>query len=153
MSRSPTRDLIAGLFVLGGLVAVAFLAFQVGESPFSEPGGLVVYARFDETGGLKPRAPVDIAGVKVGRVTEITLDEDFRARVTLEMDGRLALPVDTSASIVTAGLLGDRYVSLQLGAEEELLKSGGEIGFTESAVLMERLIGKLVHNVGARSEE
>jgi phospholipid/cholesterol/gamma-HCH transport system substrate-binding protein len=153
MSRSPTRDLIAGIFVLAGLVAVAFLAFRVGESPFSEPGGLVVYARFDETGGLKPRAPVDIAGVKVGRVTEITLDDDFRARVRLEVDGRLALPVDTSASIVTAGLLGDRYVSLQLGAEEEVLKSGGEIGFTESAVLMERLIGKLVHNVGARSEE
>jgi phospholipid/cholesterol/gamma-HCH transport system substrate-binding protein len=153
MSRSPTRDLIAGIFVLVGIVAVAFLAFRVGESPFSEPGGLVLFARFDETGGLKPRAPVDIAGVKVGRVAEITLDEDFRARVRLEVDGRLALPVDTSASIVTAGLLGDRYVSLQLGAEDEVLQSGGEIGFTESAVLMERLIGKLVHNVGARSEE
>jgi phospholipid/cholesterol/gamma-HCH transport system substrate-binding protein len=153
MSRSSTRDLLAGIFVLVGIVAVAFLAFRVGESPFAEPGGLVLYATFDETGGLKPRAPVDIAGVKVGRVTEITLSEDFRARVRLEMDGRLALPVDTSASIVTAGLLGDRYVSLQLGAEEETLESGGEIGFTESALLMERLIGKLVNNVGAGSSE
>ena len=153
MSRSSTRDLIAGIFVLVGLLAVAFLAFRVGDSPFSEPTGLVLFARFDETGGLKPRAPVEIAGVKVGRVTDIALDDNFRARVRLELDGRLALPVDTSASIVTAGLLGDRYVSLQLGAEDQTLPSGGEIGFTESAVLMERLIGKLVHNVGARSEE
>lgn len=153
MSRSPTRDLIAGVFVLVGLGAVAFLAFQIGDSPFSEPGGLVVYARFDETGGLKPRAPVEIAGVRIGRVREITLDEDFRARVALDLDGQLRLPVDTSASIVTAGLLGDRYVQLQLGAEEDTLEPGGEIGFTESAVLMERLIGKLVHNVGGGSEE
>jgi phospholipid/cholesterol/gamma-HCH transport system substrate-binding protein len=153
MSRSPTRDLITGIFVLVGLLAVAFLAFRIGESPFSEPGGLVLYAKFDEIGGLKPRAPVEIAGVKVGRVAEITLDDDFRARVRFEMDGRLAIPVDTSASIVTAGLLGDRYVSLQLGGEDEILKPGDKIAFTESAVLMERLIGKLVHNVGAGSEE
>ena len=153
MSRSPTRDLIAGVFVLVGLVAVAFLAFRIGESPFSDPGGLLLYATFDETGGLKPRAPVEIAGVRVGRVTGIGLDDEFRARVALEIDGALQLPVDTSASIVTAGLLGDRYVSLQLGAEDETLRSGDEIGFTESAVLMERLIGKLVHNVGGSSED
>lgn len=153
MSRSSTRDLITGIFVLVGLAAVAFLAFRVGESPFAEPGGLVLYATFDETGGLKPRAPVDISGVKVGRVVDIGLSDDFRAKVRMELDGKLALPSDTSASIVTSGLLGDRYISLQLGAEDATLESGDEISFTESAVLMERLIGKLVHNVGASRAE
>lgn len=153
MNRSPTRDLVAGIFVLAGLVVVAVLAFRIGDAPFSEPGGLVLYARFDETGGLKRRAPVEIAGVKIGRVTGISLDEDFRARVRLEVDSKLRLPTDTSASIVTAGLLGDRYVSLQVGGEDTLLRSGDEIAFTESAVVMERMIGKLVHNLSAGSRE
>ena len=92
---------------------------------------------------------MDIAGVKVGRVQSITLDEDYRARVRMELDGSLELPIDTSASIVTAGVLGDRYISLQLGGEELVLASGEEISFTESAVILERLIGKVLDNVGA----
>jgi phospholipid/cholesterol/gamma-HCH transport system substrate-binding protein len=95
---------------------------------------------------LKARAPVVNSGVKVGQVAGIGLDEHYRARVTLDVDRTLKLPVDTSASIVTAGILGDRYVSLQLGGETDILKSGDEIGFTESALILERLIGKLVHN-------
>ena len=147
------RDFLVGLFVLIGLGAVAYLSFSVGGLSYSGPGGLRLYADFDQTGGLKLRAPVVISGVKVGQVKSITLDKNFRARVEIDLDARLKIPTDTTASIVTAGILGDRYVSLQLGAEDQTLQSGGEIGFTESAVLMERLIGKLVHNVGARSEE
>ena len=146
MTRSPMRDLVAGLFVLLGLAAIAWLSFRVGSHPFSTRGGLRLYASFDQTGGLKPRAPGEISGVRVGQVTDVALGKDFRARVELDVDPSLALPVDTSASIVTAGLLGDRYISLQLGGESDLLKPGDEIGFTESAVIMERLIGKMVHN-------
>jgi len=146
MTRSPLRDLVAGLFVLLGLAAIAWLSFRVGTHPFATRGGLRLYASFDQTGGLKKRAPVEISGVRVGQVVDVGLGKDFRARVELDVDPSLALPVDTSASIVTAGLLGDRYVSLQLGGESENLRSGDEISFTESAVIMERLIGKMVHN-------
>ncbi len=139
------RDLLVGLFVLVGLGAVAYLSFRVGGLSYGGPGGLVLYASFDQTGGLKERAPVVIAGVKVGQVSAIALDGNFRARATLDIDRSLRIPTDTTASVVTAGLLGDRYVSLQLGGEEAYLKPGDEITFTESAVILERLIGKLVH--------
>ena len=144
MSRSPTRDVLVGLFVLAGLGALAYLSVSVGG--LSYDGGFHLFAAFDQTGGLKPRAPVVISGVKVGQVTSITLDENYRARVALDLEPNLELPVDTTASIVTAGVLGDRYVSLQLGGEEESLKPGDEITFTESAVILERLIGKLIHS-------
>jgi phospholipid/cholesterol/gamma-HCH transport system substrate-binding protein len=149
MRRSPTRDLLVGFFVLVGLAAVAYLSFRVGGLGYGGPGGLPLWARFDQTGGLKARAPVVLAGVKVGQVESISLSEDYRARVDMDVDARLKLPVDTTASIVTAGLLGDRYISLQLGGEEEVLKPGEEIGFTESAVILERLIGKFVTGGGA----
>jgi len=146
MSRSPVRDFVVGLFVLAGLGAIAYLSMNVGNFSFRKDGGLVLFASFDETGGLKARAPVVIAGVKVGQVTSITLDQNARARVDLDLDKNLKIPTDTSASIVTSGILGDRYISLQLGGESEMLKPGEEISFTESAVILERLIGKLIHN-------
>lgn len=149
MSRSPVRDLLAGSFVVVGLAAVAFLAFRVGEAPFSDRGGLPLYATFDEISGLKTLAPVDIAGVRVGRVTAIELDDDYRARVSMDLNPELELPIDTSASIITGGLLGDRYISLQLGGETEILQAGEEIAFTESAVVLERLIGKVVNNLSS----
>jgi len=148
MSRSPLRDLIAGLFVIVGIGAIAVLALRVGANPLLDRGSLHVYAIFDQTGGLKPRAPVEIAGVKVGQVVDVSLSDDYRARVRLDLRDGLQLPVDTSASIVTAGVLGDRYVSLQLGGDDRMLQSGEEITFTESAVILERLIGKMVHNAG-----
>jgi len=109
------RDFLVGCFVLAGLAAVAYLSFQVGGLSWKGPRGLGLVANFDEIGGLKPRAQVVIAGVKVGQVRSITLDRDYRARVDLDVDAGLKLPVDTTASIMTSGLLGDRYVSLQLG--------------------------------------
>src|SRR5881628_328521 len=117
MTRAPLRDLLVGLFVLAGLGAIAYLSLSVGGLSARGPGGLMVFADFDEIGGLKPRAQVVISGVKVGQV----------------------------ASIATSGLLGDRYVSLQLGGEPETLKPGDRIAMTESAVVLERLIGKLVY--------
>ena len=151
MGRSSTRDFLVGLFVLAGLAAIAYLSLSVGGLTYTGPGGLIIYAAFDQTGGLKPRAAVEISGVKVGQVTAIALDDNFRARVQLNLDSSLKLPVDTTASIVTAGILGDRYVSLQLGGDDEVLKSGDQISFTESAVILERLIGKLIHSTDVGS--
>ena len=153
MSRSPTRDFVVGLFVLAGLGAIAYLSMNVGGFSFRRVGGLIVYASFDQTGGLKTRAPVVIAGVKVGQVDSIELDKNFRARVEMSLDHNLQVPVDTSASIVTAGLLGDRYISLQLGGDDKYLKSGDEITMTESAVILERLIGKLIHSTDVQKSE
>ncbi len=151
MSRSPGRDFAVGLFVLAGLAALAYLSFSVGGLAYGGGDGLKLYADFDQTGGLKVRAPVVISGVKVGQVGAITLGKDYRAHVELDLDPTLELPVDTTASIVTAGILGDRYISLQLGGDTKLLKPGDQITFTESAVILERLIGKLVHNADISS--
>jgi phospholipid/cholesterol/gamma-HCH transport system substrate-binding protein len=148
MTRSPVRDFLVGLFVLAGLGAVAYLSFSVGGLSYSGPGGLTVFADFDQTGGLKTRAPVVISGVKIGQVKSITLDKNFRARVEMDLDSRLEIPTDTIASIVTAGILGDRYVSLQLGGEEQMLKSGDTLTFTESALILESLIGKFLYGRG-----
>ena len=148
MGRSSGRDLAVGCFVLLGLVAIAYLSVAIGGLGNGGPKGLTLIANFDEIGGLKPRAAVVVSGVRVGQVESITLGDDYRARVTLNVDPKLELPVDSTASIITAGVLGDRYVSLQLGGEAETLKSGGVIDFTESAVLLERVLGKIVHNVG-----
>jgi phospholipid/cholesterol/gamma-HCH transport system substrate-binding protein len=153
MRRSPVRDTLVGLFVLAGLAAIAYLSISVGGLSYGGPGGLTLTALFDQTGGLKVRAPVVIAGVKIGQITAITLDpQSGRARVTLDLDKSLQIPVDTTASIMTSGILGDRYVSLQLGGDPTVLKPGEEISFTESAVLLERLIGKLIHNSDVKTE-
>jgi len=146
MQTSPTRDLLVGLFVLSGLAALAYLSIQVGGVAYTGPGGLRLYATFEQVGGLRPRAPIAIAGVKVGQVAAIDLDQDLRARVALDIDPKLKLPVDTEARIVTSGLLGDQFIALEPGAEDEVLKSGSEISFTESAISLEGLIGKFVNN-------
>ena len=148
MQPSATRDLIVGLFVAVGLAAIAYLSIQVGGLSYKGPGGLRVYAVFDEIGGLKPRAPVSIAGVTVGQVVSIDLDDGLRARVTLDVDPRLQLPSDTSAGIRTSGLLGDQFIALEPGAEETMLAAGDEIAMTESALSIERLIGRFVQNSG-----
>jgi phospholipid/cholesterol/gamma-HCH transport system substrate-binding protein len=153
--RNATRDFTVGVFVLAGIAAVAYLSFSVGGLSLRSNGGFILYAGFDQIGGLKPRAKVEISGVRVGQVEAITLDEDLRARVELDLQQGLELPIDTTASIVTAGLLGDQYISLQIGGEDELLKPGETITFTESAVILERLIGQFVHstNVGDGQEK
>ena len=148
MQPSPARDLVVGLFVLAGLAALAYLSFQVGGVAYKGPGGLRLYATFEEVGGLRPRAPIAIAGVKVGQVAAIDLDADLRARVALDVDPKLQLPVDSSARIMTSGLLGDQFVALEPGAEEEMLTAGSELEFTESAISLEGLIGKFVNPAG-----
>jgi phospholipid/cholesterol/gamma-HCH transport system substrate-binding protein len=105
-------------------------------------------ATFDDIGGLSARAPVRIAGVKIGQVSRIDLDEDLRAEVFLDIDSGVGLSIDSAAAIRTAGLLGDQFISVELGAEDEVLKAGEEFTFTESAFSIDRLIGQLVHDAG-----
>lgn len=153
MNSTSTRDFATGIFVLAGLVALAWLSFSVGGVRYTGDGGLPVYALFDQVAGLKARAPVEIAGVRVGQVTGIRLDETFRARVDLDLDAALQLPVDSSAAIVTSGILGDRYVQLTPGAEDATLQPGERIAYTESALVLERLIGKFLVNVDDKKED
>lgn len=139
------------MFVLVGLAAAAYLSIAIGNLRAGGAGGLEIVATFDEIGGLKPRARVVVGGVKVGQVKAIDLADDFRARVTLDVDEQLPLPADTSASILTSGVLGDQYVALEPGGDPTTLAAGDEIQFTQSAVVLERLIGKLIQNLGSGS--
>jgi phospholipid/cholesterol/gamma-HCH transport system substrate-binding protein len=153
MNSSKKLDWIVGLFVLLGLGAIATLSISIGGASYSGKGGLTLYATFDEIGGLKDRAPVLIAGVKVGLVEGISLSEDYRAKVQFDVDDTLMLPIDSSASIRTAGLLGDQFIHIELGAEDEVLVVGEEMAYTEDAIVIETLIGKLVHNLGIDKDE
>jgi len=146
MQTSASRNFAVGLFVLVGLAALAYLSINLGGLSYSGDGGLLLQARFDQIGGLAMRAPVVIAGVKVGKVKQIVLDGDMRAKVTLEVDEKLQLPVDTTASIRTAGLLGNQFIELEPGADDKLLGPGDTIALTESALSIEKLVGTLVHN-------
>jgi phospholipid/cholesterol/gamma-HCH transport system substrate-binding protein len=139
------------LFVLAGLAAIAYLSVQVGG--LQGERGFHLYATFDQIGGLRPRAPVVVSGVQVGQVSSIELDDNLRARVNMDVDPNLEFPIDTMASIMTEGVLGNKFLALEPGAEEELLKEGEEVAFTESAVLLERLIGKFVNDAGLDEEE
>ncbi len=146
MNRKTT-DLLVGLFVLAGLAAILFLSLKVGNlATFSFADGYSVTARFDNIGGLKARAPVKSAGVVVGRVQSIGFDpKTFRATVHLEIDERYRFPKDSSASILTSGLLGEQYIGLSPGADLEDLEPGDVINLTQSAVVLENLIGQFLY--------
>ena len=150
---SKGRDLAVGFFVLLGLAALGYLSIQVGGLSYTGPGGLEVVATFDDVGGLSARSPAMIAGVKVGQVKRVALDPSLRARVVIDLDPRLELPVDTSAAIRTQGLLGDQFIALEPGAEEVFLAPGEEILFTDSALNLESLIGRVVHNSGIEDSD
>ncbi|MBW2229207.1 MAG: outer membrane lipid asymmetry maintenance protein MlaD [Deltaproteobacteria bacterium] len=145
MQSSSTRDLMVGVFVLIGLMAIGWLSLRIGGLSFSREGGLVLFATFDDVGGLSRRSPVRIAGVRVGQVDSIELDEDLRARVVIDVQPDLELSIDTAAAIRTSGLLGDQFMSLEPGADDLLLESGDDFSFTESAWSVDALVGELVH--------
>ena len=148
MNIATARDLLVGLFVAGGLGAIAYLSLSLGGLSYAGPGGMTIYATFSEIGGINKRAPVVIGGVKVGQVKSIDLDDEYYARLTLDVDAALQLPTDSSAAILTRGLLGNQFISIEPGADDELLESGSEIAITEDAVILERLIGRVVSNLG-----
>ncbi|MEF9944321.1 MAG: outer membrane lipid asymmetry maintenance protein MlaD [Burkholderiaceae bacterium] len=139
-------ELLVGLFVLAGAVALLFLALRAANlGSFSSGPSYAVSAKFDNIGGLKPRAPVKSAGVVVGRVSSIGFDNvSFQAVVNLDLDRRYEFPLDTSAKILTSGLLGEQYVGLEAGGDEKNLKSGDAIRVTQSAVVLENLISQFL---------
>jgi phospholipid/cholesterol/gamma-HCH transport system substrate-binding protein len=150
MTRRNIETLV-GLFVLAGFVAIGYLALKAANLAAMTVGETyTVSAEFDNVGGLKPRAPVKSAGVTVGRVSSIALDpRTFRGVVTMELEKRYAFPKDTSASILTAGLLGDQYIGLNPGGDDENLAAGDVIRMTQSAVVLENFIGQLLYNRAA----
>ncbi len=148
MQNHATRDLIVGLFVLVGLATLAYLSLQVGGIEFGAAKRIALEATFDDIGGLSVRAPVRIGGVKIGQVSAIGLDEESRPKVTLAVDAGVAISTDSTAAIRTAGLLGDQFISVELGAEDETLQSGEAFTYTESAFSIDKLVGRLVHDAG-----
>lgn len=140
-------DLWVGLFVIAGVAALLFLALKVGGmTAINTSNSYEVVARFDNIGGLKPRAPVKSAGVVVGRVASIQFDnETYEAAVTLRLDKRYAFPKDTSAAIMTSGLLGEQYIGLEAGGDDQMLKDQDRIFLTQSAVVLENLIGQFIY--------
>lgn len=139
-------DLWVGIFVAIGLASVTFLALKVANlTPQSNSNSYTLIAEFDNIGGLKVKAPVKSSGVVVGRVSNIELDtQRYVARATLTLDGQYHFSRDTSAEILTAGLLGEQYVGLVQGGEEENLKPGDRLQLTSSALVLEQLIGKFM---------
>ena len=149
MISSRTVEILVGLFVALGLAALFFLAVRVSNlSSLAPQDGYTVNARFDNIGGLTARSPVKAAGVKVGEVASIDYSQDeYRAVVTLAIDGQYdRFPLDTSASVYTAGLLGEQYIGLEPGADFDYLKQGDTIEITSSAVILERLIGQFLYS-------
>ncbi|MBF6630043.1 MAG: outer membrane lipid asymmetry maintenance protein MlaD [Comamonas sp.] len=146
--QASKNDVWVGLFVLIGAVALAFLALQSANLlSLSFQDSYQVTARFDNIGGLKPRAAVKSAGVVVGRVDSITFDDTtFQATVHMAMENRYAFPKDSSLKILTSGLLGDQYIGIEAGAEEVNLAEGDRIVSTQSAVVLENLIGQFLYS-------
>lgn len=148
-------DLWVGTFVLIGFAALLFLALKVGNLGIGgNADTYTITARFDNIGGLKVRAPVRASGVAVGRVVGIAFDTSkFEAQVTMAINGQYKFPKDTTASILTSGILGENYVGLDAGGDGDMLKNGDKIQITQSAVVLERLIGQFLYNKAQDSSE
>ncbi|HTR07290.1 MAG TPA: outer membrane lipid asymmetry maintenance protein MlaD [Paraburkholderia sp.] len=151
--KKNALDFWVGLFVVLGFIALLFLALKAGNmSSLSFQPTYAVKLKFDNIGGLKPRAPVKSAGVTVGRVASIGFDSNtYQALVTINIDQQYQFPKDTSAKILTSGLLGEQYIGLEPGGDSEMLKSGDTITMTQSAIVLENLIGQFLYSKAADS--
>lgn len=140
-------DLWVGLFVIAGIAALLFLTLKVGSmNTVNTTNSYEVVARFENIGGLKPRAPVKSAGVVVGRVADVRFDNElYEAAVTLRLDKRYAFPKDSTAAIMTSGLLGEQYIGLEAGGDSVKLKDKDQILITQDAVVLENLIGHFLY--------
>ena len=154
MQRSA-NDFWVGLFVLIGAAALLFLALQSANLlSLNFSSTYRVTAKFDNIGGIKPKAPVKSSGVVVGRVDGISFDDKtYQARVTLAMDNRYVFPKDSSLKILTAGLLGEQYVGIEAGAADKNLAAGDNISTTQSAVVLENLISQFLYSKAADGKE
>jgi len=143
-----TMDLWVGIFVVAGIAALVMLAMKVGNlGTYNMSETYQLHAYFSNIGGLKTKASIKSAGVLVGRVTDITLDTNrYEANVVMSLDKRYEFPKDTFASILTSGLLGEQYIGLSAGGDSEMLQNGAQIKKTQSAVILEDLIGKFIYS-------
>ena len=149
MNTSRTTSLIVGLFMIAGLGSLAFVALYISDiTALSSPVRYQLEARFDSVNGLKKRSPVRAGGVLVGEVASIRYDKEFyEAVVTLDIDAQFdSFPLDSSAAIYTSGLLGEKYVGLEPGAEEEFLRPGDSIELTQSSIVLEKIISEFLYN-------
>ena len=146
--QRATLDLWVGIFVVAGVAAILFLALKVGNmGSYDAASTYSVKASFDNIGGLKARAPIKSAGVVVGRVSDIGFDaKTYEATVTLSLDSRYPFPKDSSAAIMTSGLLGEQYIALEAGGEEKMLAEGDSLKITQGAVVLENLIGQCLYS-------
>jgi len=153
--QRKSLDLWVGLFVLLGAAALFFLAMKAGNmSTLSFAKTYPVITKFDNIGGLKPRAPVKSAGVVVGRVGDIRFDDQsFKALVTLNLDAGYKFPKDSSAKILTSGLLGEQYIGIEPGGDTNNLVAGDRIRMTQSAVVLESLISQFLYSKAAEGKE
>src|ERR1700744_3849617 len=151
--KKTALDFWVGLFVVLGFVALLFLALKAGKmSSLSFQANYPVKLKFDNIGGLKAREPVKSAGVTVGRVESIGFDSNaYQAVVTIDLDKQYQFPKDTSAKILTSGLLGEQYIGLEPGGDTEMLKAGDTISMTQSAIVLENLIGQFLYSKAADS--
>jgi phospholipid/cholesterol/gamma-HCH transport system substrate-binding protein len=156
MQNSRALEIGVGLFVAGGLAALFMLAMQVSNlSANISSKSYEVTAAFQNIGGLKVRSPVTVSGVRVGRVEAIDYDtKGYEAVVTLRIEDKYnTFPEDTSASIFTAGLLGEQYIALQPGGSDKDLKAGDRIHLTQSALVLEQIIGQFLYNVASKESK
>ena len=147
MQHTSTQDTFVGLFVASGIIGLFFLAMQVSNlSSFVSEDSYTITARFENSGGLKIKSPVSAAGVKIGRVTATNFDpKTFESVVKMSINSKYnALPDDTTASIFTAGLLGEQYVNLDAGGSDTPLKNDGTIEITQSAIILEKALGQFL---------
>ena len=152
--QRTTMDLWVGLFVVTGIVALMILSLKVGNLNVYNPSqSYTIIGNFENIGGLKVRAPVKSAGVVVGRVTDIQFStETYDAVVTLSMDSRFSFPKDTFASLLTSGLLGEQYIGLAAGGDEAKLQHGDKLMKTNSAMVLEELIGRFLFNKASEDD-
>jgi phospholipid/cholesterol/gamma-HCH transport system substrate-binding protein len=149
-----TIDLWVGIFVVAGFLAFLMLALKVANfGSFNGQDAYPLKAHFENIGGLKERAPVRSSGVVVGRVTQIRFDtKKYDAEVSMLIDNRYKFPKDTTASILTSGILGENYIGLEAGGDEQNLNAGDAIKLTQSAVVLERLIGQFLYGKAAEGQ-
>jgi len=156
MQHTSTQDTLVGLFVAAGIAGLFFLALQVSNlSTFSEKDNYTISANFENSGGLKVRSLVSVAGVKIGQVSAISLDpKTYQSIVTMSIDAKYNnLPDDTTASIFTAGLLGEQYVNLEPGGSDTFLKNQGKIDITQPAIILEKAIGQFLFKAAEEKSE
>lgn len=149
--KDAKANVLVGLFMLFGVIAFVYLAMQVSGLAFNEKSnGYTIQAHFDDIGGLTDRAKVTIAGVTVGRVESIEYDKQYyMAKVTMSIDATVDnIPTDSAIAILTSGLIGEKYLGISIGAEEDVLKDGDEIYDTQSALVLENLIGQFLMSAG-----